>query len=62
MFRKGDPIADRKRGAQIIGALVRGYLARQRLQKVSYIVVTVVVYVLYFCFVFCFVLFCLSCV
>ena len=29
IFRKGDPIADRKRGAQIIGALVRGFLARQ---------------------------------
>lgn len=33
IFRKGDPIADRKRGAELIGALVRGYLCRQRLQK-----------------------------
>jgi hypothetical protein len=33
IFRKGDPVADRKRGAELIGALVRGYLCRQRMQK-----------------------------
>lgn len=33
IFRRGDPIADRKRGAELIGALVRGYLCRQRMQK-----------------------------
>ena len=33
IFRKGDIIADRKRGAELIGALVRGYLCRQRMQK-----------------------------
>ena len=33
IFRKGDPVADRKRGAELIGALARGYLCRQRLNK-----------------------------
>jgi hypothetical protein len=33
IFRKGDPVADRKRGAEKIGALVRGFLCRQRMLK-----------------------------
>jgi histone H3/H4 len=33
IFRKGNILEDRKRGAELIGALARGYLCRQRLAK-----------------------------